>query len=133
MSLTHSHRQFAPRRLSRLLTRALTLHCPNCGSGGIFRSWFHLREHCPRCRLQLERGEPGYLVGSYMFNLIAAELVFAAIFLGVLIVMWPDPPWTLLQYGGAAFMVLAPIIFYPFSRTVFLAFDLVFRPGEREC
>jgi hypothetical protein len=25
-------------------------------------------------------------------------------------------------------MILAPIVFYPFSKTVFLAFDLIFRP-----
>ena len=25
-------------------------------------------------------------------------------------------------------MILAPIVFYPFSRTLFLAFDLIFRP-----
>jgi hypothetical protein len=34
----------------------------------------------------------------------------------------------LLKYGGAALMVLAPFLFLPFSKTVFLAFDLVFRP-----
>jgi hypothetical protein len=33
----------------------------------------------------MERGEEGYQVGSYMFNIIAAELIFAAIFLGVLL------------------------------------------------
>jgi len=76
----------------------------------------------------LERGEHGYVVGSYMFNIIAAELLFAGIFVGVLALTWPTPPWTLLQYGGAALMILAPIVFYPFSKTVFLAFDLIFRP-----
>jgi hypothetical protein len=29
-------------------------------------------------------------------------------------------------------MVLAPVVFYPFSKTVFLAFDLCFRPAVPE-
>ena len=29
-------------------------------------------------------------------------------------------------------MVVAPLVFYPFSKTIFLAFDLVFRPATPE-
>jgi hypothetical protein len=47
-------------------------------------------------------------------------------------IFWPSPPWTLLQYGGIALMVLAPFVFYPFSKTLFLAFDLLFRPPTRD-
>jgi hypothetical protein len=64
-----------------------------------------------------------------MFNIIAAEMVFAVIFLAVLFAKWPEPPWELLMYGGAALMVLLPLLFYPFSKTLFLAFDLLFRPA----
>jgi hypothetical protein len=64
-----------------------------------------------------------------MFNIIASELIFAILFLGVLIGSWPTPPWTLLQYGGIGLMLLAPVLFYPFSKTLFLAFDLLFRPA----
>jgi hypothetical protein len=39
-----------------------------------------MRESCPRCGLHLERGEQGYIVGAQMFNIIAAELLFAALF-----------------------------------------------------
>ena len=77
----------------------------------------------------MERGEQGYQVGSYMFNIIAAELIFAAIFLGVLVGTWPAPPWDLLLYGGMALMVIMPFLFFPFSKTLFLAFDLTFRPA----
>jgi hypothetical protein len=67
-----------------------------------------------------------------MFNIIAAEMVFAVVFLAVLFSEWPDPPWKLLTYGGAALMVLLPVLFYPFSKTLFLAFDLLFRPAGNE-
>lgn len=63
-----------------------------------------------------------------MFNIIAAELLWAAIFLGILVATWPSPPWDVLLYGGIAMMVIAPFLFFPFSKTVFLAFDLIFRP-----
>jgi uncharacterized protein (DUF983 family) len=120
------------RRAALLFWRALRLRCPNCGGGPIFRSWFRLRPHCPSCGLPLERGEHGYQVGSYMFNMIASELIFAAVFLAVLLSTWPSPPWQLLQYGGIALMVLAPVLFFPFSKTLFLAFDLLFRPATPE-
>jgi uncharacterized protein DUF983 len=87
-----------------------------------------MRPRCPSCGLWLERGEQGYQVGSYMFNIIAAELIWAAVFLGILIAAWPSPPWDTLLYGGVIIMVIAPFLFYPLSKTLFLAFDLIFRP-----
>ena len=84
---------------------------------------------CPSCGLALERKEEGYIVGAYMFNIIAAELVFAAVFITVLALLWPDPPWELLTWTGAVLMLLMPVLFYPVSKTLFLAFDLIFRPA----
>jgi hypothetical protein len=80
------------------------------------------------------RGEQGYVVGAYMFNIVASELTFAALFIGVIVATWPAPPWTWIQVGGVALMVLLPLLFYPFSKTFFLAFDLFFFPkgdGDR--
>jgi hypothetical protein len=67
-----------------------------------------------------------------MFSIVAAELIFAAIFVGVLLLTWPTPPWDALLYGGMALMVIVPFLFFPFSKTLFLAFDLVFRPPSRD-
>ena len=117
------------RRALLLFGRAIRLRCPNCGGGPIFRSWFRMRPYCPACGLPLERGDQGYQVGSYMFNIIAAELIFVLVFLGTVLVTWPSPPWHLLQYGGIILMILAPVLFFPFSKTLFLAFDLLFRPA----
>ena len=114
--------------MARMFGRAALLHCPNCGGHPLFRSWFRLRERCPVCSLPLERGETGYQVGSYMFNIIASELVLLGLFLAVLAATWPTPPWRQLQYGGAILAGLAPLVFFPFTKTFFLAFDLVFRP-----
>jgi uncharacterized protein (DUF983 family) len=124
-----------PTVLSRALVlfgRALRLRCPNCGRSRLFTSWFRMRQRCPVCGLKTERGDEGYQVGSYMFNIIAAELLFAALFIGAILLTWPSPPWTLLEYGGIALMILAPFVFFPFSKTLFLAFDLIFRPAAHD-
>ena len=122
----------SPRRIATLVGRALRRRCPSCGEGRAFDGWFRMRRRCPVCGLHLERGEHGYVVGAYMFNIIAAELVFVAIFIALVAAMWPDPPWTVLQYGGAAMMIGLPVLFYPFAKTLFLAFDLIFRPPGPE-
>ena len=119
--------------ISRSLTlfgQALRLRCPDCGEGKPFVTWFRMRSHCEVCGLALERGEDGYQVGSYMFNIVASELVFAAVFLAIVRLTWPSPPWDLLQYGGIALMVIAPFVLFPFTKTLFLAFDLFFRPAD---
>jgi uncharacterized protein (DUF983 family) len=122
----------SPSRIVRLFARAVRLRCPHCGQGKLFESWFRMRAGCPVCGLPTERGDEGYQVGSYMFNIIAAELMFAAVFLGIVVATWPDPPWLPLQIGGVALMIVAPFVFYPFSKTLFLAFDLLFRPATPE-
>jgi uncharacterized protein (DUF983 family) len=115
-----------------LFSRALVLRCPNCGGRPLFQNWLRARERCPVCHMRLARGEEGYEVGAYMFNIVAAELIFAAIFLGIIGLTWPTPPWDLLLYGGIVLMLVVPALFYPFSKTLFLAFDLTFRPPMPE-
>jgi hypothetical protein len=63
-----------------------------------------------------------------MFNIVASELLFAALGLAVVLATWPTPPWGLLTTGGVLLMIAAPFGFLPFSKTLFLAFDLYFRP-----
>lgn len=121
-----------PHRALRLLGRALRLRCPSCGKARLNATWFRVHRGCPNCGLRTERGEHGYLVGTYMFNLVASELVFAAALVGTLVATWPDPPWDLLQVAAPLFMIALPVLFYPFSRNVFLAFDLIFRPERPE-
>jgi uncharacterized protein (DUF983 family) len=116
----------------RLFGRALRLRCPHCGKGKLFASWLRMRSRCPVCGFRLERGEEGYQVGSYMFNLVASELAFALAFVAIVMLTWPSPPWRLLEYGGIILMLIVPFVFFPFSKALFLAFDLLFRPAARE-
>ena len=100
-------------KASVVLARALARHCPNCGGHGIWDSYFRLRPHCPQCGLLFERGESGYVVGSYMLNMIVAELVPTALAILVVAFTWPNPPWQAVLYGGILLMIVLPFVFYP--------------------
>ncbi|HUH11866.1 MAG TPA: DUF983 domain-containing protein [Longimicrobiales bacterium] len=132
--MSSEHLALAPptaRRLAAMALRGLRRRCPNCGAGGLFRSHTRLRPACPRCGLLLNRGEEDYFLGAYTINFVTAELGLVA-FLGILVtVTWPDVPWNAVLYGGIALMVLMPVLFFPVSRTLWLALDLAFRlPDE---
>lgn len=116
------------RRAILLLGRALRLKCPNCGGGDLFASWGKLRQRCPECGLWLERGEGDYYLGAYVVALIAVEMLFAIGFVTVLLITWPDPPWDAIQWVGALVLTVSVIVCYPFSKTIWLAVDLLFRP-----
>ena len=119
-------------RITSLVLRALRLRCPHCGGGPIFVSWSHLVPNCPVCGLGLERGEHGYWLGAYFFNLMAMETVFSVWVVGFLLSTWPDPPWQLFQAATIALMLVVPFAFFPYSKTLFLAFDLMVRPPTEE-
>ncbi|MGQ0646022.1 MAG: DUF983 domain-containing protein [Gemmatimonadaceae bacterium] len=119
----------ALRRLLRLLGRAITLRCPNCGGGPVLEHWFRMRQRCGRCKLSIERGESDYFIGAMMFNLVLAEGLFAVLFVGFLMIRWPLVPWDTIQIVAPLGMVAAPVLLYPISKLMWLAFDLAFRPN----
>jgi uncharacterized protein (DUF983 family) len=112
----------------RLIGRALRLRCPYCGKGPVLVHWFRMRRDCGHCGRALERGEQDYFLGAMLFNLVIAELLFAAVFVAILVAMWPTVPWDAIQYGAPLGMAATPFATYPFSKLLWLAFDLTFRP-----
>jgi uncharacterized protein (DUF983 family) len=115
----------------RVTARALGLRCPRCGGRGIFHTWFRLKPACPTCGLALERGESeDHWFGAVAVNLVAAELLGIGAIVVWIIATWPSVPWTALQYSGPFIMIALPVLFYPFSRALWLAWDLYFRPAE---
>ena len=109
--------------------RALLLRCPRCGSGGIVKTWFALHSRCPACGLAFARGEESdYWLGAYAINLVLAEGLAAVIALTILWITWPQ--YLAAQITGMVLAVSLPILLFPFSRTLWLAWDLSFRPRE---
>jgi len=108
--------------------RAARLHCPACGGGPVFLSWLRIGPACPSCGLNFTRGERGYWLGAYFVNLMAVEAIFAVMLGLALWWTWPTPPWEGIELGLGITMLVSPFLLYPWSHTIFLAFDLLFRP-----
>jgi uncharacterized protein (DUF983 family) len=119
-------------RVARLFMHALRLRCPHCGGRPVFVSWSHLVPNCPVCGLGFERGEQGYWLGAYFFNLMAMETIFSVWVVAFLAATWPEPPWEFFQVATLGLMLVVPFLFFPYSKTLFLAFDLWVRPPSEE-
>ncbi|MEO8564535.1 MAG: DUF983 domain-containing protein, partial [bacterium] len=111
-----------------MIVRALLRRCPNCGGRGIFSAYTTLRERCPTCGLRLQRGESDYFIGAYLLNLVAVEVLFALVLATIIIATYPRTPWALVQWGGLALMIAGAVLCYPYSKSLWLAADLIFRP-----
>ena len=119
------------RDVARLTWRALRLRCPNCGVGRPLRSWFRLRHACAACGMRFDRGEDeDYYFGGMLFNAIVAEAVLATVLVVGIVLMWPRVAWDDIEYALLIAMVVLPIVFYPFSRLLWLALDLLLRPPD---
>lgn len=90
-----------------------------------------MRDRCPTCGFPLERGEAhDYWLGGMMFNIVLSELLAALVVAAAILISWPRVPWNAIWVGAVAMMILAPFLLFPLSRTVWLSFDLLFRPGH---
>lgn len=112
-----------------MLARSLTLRCPWCGGRRVMRSWFALRDQCPTCNLRYDRGD-GFWLGAFVINFALTEgLLMAYIFIGIALTS-PHPPAMKLVLGGLIESVAVPLLFFPFSRTIWAAFDVAMHPPE---
>ena len=97
----------------------------------MFRHWLKMKDHCPTCGLAFERGERSdFWIGAYVFNLAIGELFAIGIPIVWMIASAPRQPWTAIEILAIVLCVGLPLVFYPFSRTLWLAWDLSFRPAE---
>lgn len=116
---------------AQMLRRAARLRCPRCGGGGLFTRWFGMVPVCPTCRLDFER-EEGYWTGAMMVNLAVTEGVFLVVFVGLVLATAPDVPWRTVLIVVVALNLALPLVFFPFSRTLWLAGDLALRRAMDE-
>jgi len=100
--------------------RASVLRCPRCGQGAIFRRLFFINVSCASCGLTFDRGV-GYWLGAMMFNMAFG---FAAVVVAILLTLWatsPDPNWDLMIFVAIGAGIVAPVLFFPFSRAFWIA------------
>jgi uncharacterized protein (DUF983 family) len=114
-----------------LLWRGFVKHCPRCGGGHLYTGWFRMKERCPSCGYLFER-EPGFFIGAYFINFAIVEgflFLMLMAFIG-----WkdqhPDAGMGLAIGIGLFIGLIGPVIFYPYSRTIWSALDLLMTPLE---
>ena len=117
------------RRLAALVNRALRRRCPYCGGSGIFAGWFSLRDRCPTCVVSFDR-EEGYFLGAMLVNLLVAEFLTVAV--AVALMVFTDLSLLPLEAIAISLAVGLPILFYPYSRMLWMAIDLHVDPPERQ-
>jgi uncharacterized protein (DUF983 family) len=117
----------------RMVRRAVLLHCPWCGARRTFiRGWFGKYERCRTCGIRWRR-EEGFELGAVTINTILTFIVLTVAMTVGFIATSPNIPVMPMVLSLVGVAVLMPIVIYPFTFTIWLAFDLaVHRPDAAE-
>lgn len=108
--------------------RGLLRRCSFCGSDQVFEGYFKMRERCPRCNFKFDRIE-GQRAGALGMNTIVTFGLLAVVVVAGLVVTYPEFDLSVLLPATIAVAVVTPIVFYPFSRTLWNSIDLAMRPA----
>ncbi|MEM9026348.1 MAG: DUF983 domain-containing protein [Verrucomicrobiota bacterium] len=110
-----------------IIKRSLCMQCPNCGHKGLFSSPLKLRETCPLCFMKLQRGS-GWFLGPMVVNYGFTVFVFVLPILGAaLLDLLPMKPALI---AIAVITVIMPILFYPYSWSLWFGIYYCFLPEE---
>ena len=112
-----------------MFRRGLVKRCANCGTGHLFDGWFSMKRRCPGCGYRFER-QDGLAVGAMGINIMVTEALFGLFLIVSLVLTVPDVPVVPLVVVGLAMNLVIPIVFYPFSKTIWAAAELMMRPLE---
>ena len=80
---------------------------------------------CPNCGLHFER-EQGYWAGALAINIVATGGLFTLMFVALLIATIPKVPVAPLLSVLVPIALFGPIVYYPYSKTVWVAVDRAF-------
>ncbi len=119
----------ASRRPPILIWRGLRLRCPACGASPVFRGWFEMHDRCPTCGRRFNRA-PGYFLGSIFFNYgVTAVLVVVAYFSLYFSELLTGTPLLAAMTG---FIVLFPLWFFRYARSLWIAVDEILDPWPND-
>ena len=116
-------------RFTSILFRSLRLRCPLCGQGKLFRNWFRMHENCPSCDIHFER-EGGFFLGSIYINYGLTSLIAAVVY--PVLLFKRILPNQIAMGLVLAFVLIFPVLFFPLARSLWLGFDELCDPRERE-
>jgi len=86
-----------------------------------------MTDRCPTCTLRFERVE-GHWIGSLGTNTVVVFTVLFAVLIVGSIAGYPEPPLTAMLVAALAVAGIGPLLFFPSSRTLWTAIDLLMRP-----
>jgi uncharacterized protein (DUF983 family) len=107
-----------------MVLRGFRRRCPRCGSKGLFTGWLKMVDDCPGCSYHFER-EEGFFLGALVMNVILTELFMIGLLIVGFVTTLPDPPVARLAIGGTILTLVAPTFFYPFTKTIWTAVDMI--------
>ncbi|MBI4936002.1 MAG: zinc finger-like domain-containing protein [Actinobacteria bacterium] len=116
-----------------MFRRAALRTCPRCGGSKSFiKHWLGRYERCRTCGIRWHR-EHGFELGPIAVNVVFTFFTLAVTMIVAFVTTGPDynvPALMTLMIGAA---ILLPLFFYPFTYTLWLAFDLAsHKPDQRE-
>ncbi len=114
---------------SSLLWRGATGRCPACGAGRQHRWLVRMKPSCARCGLRFERID-GHFIGAVGMNTIMSLGILLVTIVVSLVVTFPEFPVLTLVLINVTVAIVAPILFYPFSRMLWTGIDIAMRPLE---
>lgn len=84
-------------------------------------------ERCPRCGLRFERTEGHWLGYLGLNTIVSFSLLFVVLVVGFVLAA-PEFEIVPLLIAGGLTAVVFPVLFVPWSRTLWTAIDLIMRP-----
>jgi ABC-type Na+ transport system ATPase subunit NatA/uncharacterized protein (DUF983 family) len=116
-------------RLGQLLSRGIYLRCPRCGDAQMFQGLFRMLLECPTCGLRFER-EPGYFLGAIYINYAATVVCMLVGFFLLDYLVQLSLTYQIIIWCG--FGIVFPLLFYRYSKSLWLCFDFLFSPVEED-
>jgi ABC-2 type transport system ATP-binding protein len=95
----------------------------------MFQGLFRMRPECPTCGLKFER-EPGYFLGAIYINYAATVICMLAGFFALDYFVNLSLTYQIIVWSG--FGVVFPMLFYRYSKSLWLCLDYVFSPVEED-
>lgn len=116
-----------------MFRRAAVLTCPRCGRRKTFiKHWLGRYQRCRSCGIEWHR-EHGFELGPIALNVVFTFGSLAVLMVAAFVVTAPDYDAVFLTTLVVGAAILLPLLFHPFTYTLWLAFDLLSHPpDERE-
>ncbi|WP_420630578.1 DUF983 domain-containing protein [Candidatus Leptofilum sp.] len=111
------------------LKAIVTMKCPNCRQGNVFRKPLRMHADCPHCGIHFER-EDGYFMMAVFVGYVMSFFIAVPIVVGLY--FWVRPTiWGYLIGATIALLVASPLIFH-YARVVWMYIDQLLDPRRED-